>query len=92
MAGTCKECRFPSHFDMPRPITPCETELPRKTELQPIKSPNGLAYPRVEVEQQTQSGTRLYHGTGCLKNCSTFDKILKNKDNMNRLKERKPCS
>ena len=29
---------------------------------------------------------------GVSKNCSTFDKILKNKDNMNRLMERSTCS
>ena len=44
-----KECHFPSNFDMPRQFTT------RKTELQPIKSPNGLLYPRLEVEQQIHS-------------------------------------
>ena len=45
-----KECGLPSNFDMPRPFTPC------KTEFQPTKLPNGLLYPRVEVEQRTHSG------------------------------------
>ena len=45
-----KEYSSPSNFDMPRPFTP------RKTELYTIKSPNGLLYPRVEVEQRTHSG------------------------------------
>ena len=48
-----KECRFPSNFDMLRPFTS------RKMELQPIKSPNGLMYPRVEVEEQTYSGDEI---------------------------------
>ena len=46
-----KECGFPSNFDMPRPFTPHKTDLRRKAELQPIKSPNRLLYARVEVEQ-----------------------------------------
>ena len=54
------ECGFPSNFDMFRPFTPHKTELLRKTELQPIKSLNGLLYPRVEVEQQTHSGDKIY--------------------------------
>ena len=49
MAEMGKECGFPSNFDVPRPFTP------RNTELEPIKSPNGLVYPRVEVEQRTHS-------------------------------------
>ena len=44
-----KECGFPLNFDMLRPYTM------RKTELQPIKSPNGLLHPRVEGEQRTHS-------------------------------------
>ena len=54
-----KECRFPSNFDMPQPFTPCKTELPSETELQPIKSLNGLMYPREEVEQRTHSGDEI---------------------------------
>ena len=42
-----KECGFPLNFDMPWPFSP------RKTELQPIKSPNVLLYPRVEEQQRT---------------------------------------
>ena len=58
-----KEYGFPLNFDMLRPFTPCKTELPRKTELQPIKSPNGLLYPRLEVEQRTYSGDEIgIHG------------------------------
>ena len=55
MVEMSKECRFPSTFDIPRPFTTHKTELPRKTELKPIKSPNGLVYPRVEVQQRTHS-------------------------------------
>ena len=55
-----KECGFPSNVDMPRPFTPRKTELPSKAEFRPIKSPNGLVYPRLEVEKQIHSlGTRL---------------------------------
>ena len=46
-----KECGFLSNFDMPRPFTP------RKTELQPIKSPNGLLH--LKVEQRTHSGDEI---------------------------------
>ena len=61
MAEMGEVCGFPSNLDMPRPFTLCKTELPRKTELQPIKSPNGLVYPRVEVEQRTHTlGTRMH--------------------------------
>ena len=48
-----KECGFRSNFDMPRPFNP------RKAELQPIKSPNGLMYPKVDVEQRTHSGDEI---------------------------------
>ena len=51
-----KECVFPSNFDMPRPFTSCKAELPRKTELQPVKSSNGLLFPSVEKERRTHSG------------------------------------
>ena len=44
---------------MPRPFTSPKTELQRITELQPIKLPNGLMYPREEVEQRTQSGNEI---------------------------------
>ena len=56
-----KECGFRSNFDMPRPFTPRKTELPRKTKLQPTKSPNFLLFPRVEVEveQRTHSGDEI---------------------------------
>ena len=50
-----KECGFPLNFDMPRPFTLRKTELPRKMELLPIKSPDGLLYPRVEQNQRTHS-------------------------------------
>ena len=50
-----RECRFASNFDMPRPFTPRKTELPLKTELQPIKSPNALMCPRVKVKEPTHS-------------------------------------
>ena len=56
MVEMVKECPFPSNFDMPRPFTPRKTELTRKTELRPIKSPNILMYPRVEEEQRNHSG------------------------------------
>ena len=46
-----KECGLPSNFDIPRPFTSHQMELPHKTELQPIESPNSLLYARVEVEQ-----------------------------------------
>ena len=59
MAEIGKECGFSSNFDMSRPFTPRKTELPCKTELQRIKSPNGLLYPRVEVEHELTLGTRL---------------------------------
>ena len=54
-----KECGFPSNFNMPGPFTTRKTELPHKTELQPIRLPNGLLYPRVEVEQLTHSGDEI---------------------------------
>ena len=56
-----KECGFPFNFDILRPFTRCKTELQSKMELQPIKSPNDLLYPRVEVCRATNSlwGTRL---------------------------------
>ena len=54
-----KKCDFPPNFDMPQPLTPQKTELPRKTELQPIKSPNDPLYPSVEVEQRTHSGDEI---------------------------------
>ena len=57
-----KECDFPSNFDMPRPFTARKTELLCKMELQPIKSQNGLFYPRVEVEQRTHFGDEIDHG------------------------------
>ena len=59
MVGMGKECGFSSNFDMPRPVIPRKTKLRRKTELQPIKSPNGLLYPRVEVDNELTLGTRL---------------------------------
>ena len=48
-----KECGFPLNFDMPRPFSP------RKTELPPIKSPNGLLYSREEAERRTHSGDEI---------------------------------
>ena len=53
-----KENGFSSNLDMLRPFTPRKTELYRNIELQPLKSPNGLLYPKVEVERLTL-GTRL---------------------------------
>ena len=44
-----KECGFSSNIGMLRLFTS------RKTELQPIKSPNSLLYPRVDEEQRTHS-------------------------------------
>ena len=41
---------------MPRLFTPHKTDLRRRTELQPVKSPNGLLYPRVEEKQRTHFG------------------------------------
>ena len=40
-------------------VSPRKTKIPRKTELQPIKLPNGLSYPRVEEEQRTHSGDKI---------------------------------
>ena len=37
MVGIGKEYGFTSNFDMPWPFIPRKAELPRKTELQPIK-------------------------------------------------------
>ena len=54
-----KECGFPLNFDMPWPFTHRKTELPRKTELQPIRSPNGFLYPTVEEEQRTHFGDEV---------------------------------
>ena len=59
MVDMGKECGFPLNFGVPRPSTPRKTELRRKTELQPIKSPNRLLYARVEVEQRTNSGDEI---------------------------------
>ena len=53
MVDLDRESGFPSNFDMPRPNNP------RKAKLQPIKLPNGLLYPRVEVEQRTHSGDEV---------------------------------
>ena len=44
---------FSLNLDMPRPFTP------RKMELQPIRLPNGLLYPRVEAKQRTHSGDEI---------------------------------
>ena len=41
-----KECGFPSNFDMPLPFYLAQN----------ARLPNGLLYPRVEVEQRTRSG------------------------------------
>ena len=61
-----KECGFPSNFDMSRPFPSRKTELPC-TELRPVKSPNGLFCPRVEVEQRTHSGDEIgLSGFSCL--------------------------
>ena len=51
------ECGFPLNFDKPRPFAPRETELQRKTELQPIKLSKASCI-RVEVvmKQRTHSG------------------------------------
>ena len=54
-----KESGFRSNLDMPRPFAPRKMELRRKTEPQPIKSPNGLVYLRVEVEKRTHSGDEI---------------------------------
>ena len=54
-----KECGIPSNFDMTRPFTSRKKELPRKTEVQPIKIADGLLYPRVEKEQRTHSGDEI---------------------------------
>ena len=54
-----KECGFPSIFDMQQPLTPHKKELPLKTELQLMRLPSGLMYPRVEVEQRTHSGDEI---------------------------------
>ena len=48
-----KENGFLSNIEMPRPFTP------GKMELQPIKSPNGVSHPKVEVERRTHSGDEI---------------------------------
>ena len=73
MAEMGKECCFPSNFDMPRPFPPRKTELPPKTALLPIKSPSGLVYSRVEVEQLTL-GTR-FSGTNHIAKNNAIAKI-----------------
>ena len=50
---------LPSNVDIYAFVSPRKTELPCKTELQPIQSPNGLLYSRVEVEQRTYSGDEI---------------------------------
>ena len=61
MVDMGKECGFPSNFDMPWPFTPGKTGLPCITELQPIKSPKGLLYPRVDLEQRIHSRDEIDH-------------------------------
>ena len=59
MVEVDKECCFPLNFGLSRPFSLRKTELPRKTELQPIELPNGVLCPRVEEEQQTHSGDEI---------------------------------
>ena len=54
-----KECGFPSNFDILRLFTACKTELRRKTELQPIKSPKHLLFAKEEVDQQSHFGDEI---------------------------------
>ena len=48
------------NFDMSWPFTQRKTELAiAQNDEQPIRLPNGLLYPRVEVEQRTHSGDEI---------------------------------
>ena len=54
-----KEYGFPSNFDLPWPFNPHKKGVTAQKSQQPIRLPNGLLYPRVEVEQQTHSGDEI---------------------------------
>ena len=55
MVGIAKEYGFTPNFDMPRSFTPRRSDIQAKM-AKLIRLPNGLLYPRVEVEQRTHSG------------------------------------
>ena len=59
MVGIGKEYGFKLNFDMPRSFTQRKSELRPKMANSPIRLPNGLLYPRVEVEQRTHSGDEI---------------------------------
>ena len=59
MVDMGKEYRFTLNFNMLRSFTPRKSELQPKNGEQPIRLPNGLLYPRVEVEQRTHSGEEI---------------------------------
>ena len=60
-----KEYRFTLNFNMPRSFTPRKSDLQPKNGEQPVRLPNGLLHPRVEVEQRTHSGDEI--GTQTIK-------------------------
>ena len=55
-------------FYMLQPYIPRKMELPRKTDLCPIKSLNGLFYPRVELEQRSLSGDEIGSSVNFIEN------------------------
>ena len=60
-----KEYRFTLNFDMPWPFTPTKNGVIAQNGEQPIRLPNGLLYPRLEVEQRTHSGDEIGNNLFC---------------------------
>ena len=58
MVGIGKEYGFKWNFDIPLPFTGRNGVTAQNVE-QPIRLPNGLLYPRVELEQRAHSGDEV---------------------------------
>ena len=62
MVGIGKYC-FTLNFDMPWLFCLRQDRVTTQNGEQPIRLPNGLLHPRVEVEQQTHSGDENVEAT-----------------------------
>ena len=54
-----KECGFRSNFGHAEVVYPLQIGFTAQNGEQPIRLPNSLLYPRVEVEQRTHSGDEI---------------------------------
>ena len=62
IVGKGNEYGFISNFDLPQPFTSAQNGVTAQNGEQPIRPPNGLLCPRVELEQRTQSGDEIVLG------------------------------